>query len=82
MRRHRFHRWGSRVLMLDSAYKKVGGVCAGLARYLGISRFFVRLAALIGLCLAPRAILIAYGLAYFILDDDAGLTNTSNDQEF
>ena len=35
--------------MLDSAYKKVGGVCAGLARYLGISRFFVRLAALMSL---------------------------------
>ena len=56
--------------MLDSTNKKLGGVCSGVARYLDIPSLYIRLAALIGLCLAPQAVLIAYGLGYVILDEE------------
>lgn len=56
-------------LNLDKRNGKLGGVCAGVARYFDISRFWIRLAAVIGLVMAPSTALIAYGLAYLILDD-------------
>lgn len=55
-------------LSLDPVNKKLGGVCAGIARYFDIPSIFVRVGAILGLCVAPQAILIAYGLAYFILE--------------
>ena len=57
-------------IYLDSEHKKLGGVCAGVARYLDIPRFWVRLAAVIGLLVHPPSVLIAYGLAYIILEDE------------
>ena len=39
-----------------------------LARYLDVPSFFVRVGAIVGLCVLPQATLIAYGLAYIILD--------------
>ena len=57
-------------IYLDTRHKKLGGVCAGVANYLDISRFWVRLAAVAGLFIHPPAVLIAYGLAYLILEDE------------
>jgi len=69
MRRHHFDRFQGRHLHLDADHKKLGGVCSGLARYFEVQPLFVRGGALIALCLAPQATLIAYGLAYFVLDE-------------
>ncbi|MFT5210817.1 MAG: phage shock protein C [Flavobacterium sp.] len=59
-----------RELKRDSKRKKIAGVCAGIARYLQIPRLAVRIVAVIGLLTMPQPMLIAYGLAYLILDDD------------
>ncbi len=56
-------------LYLDPTHRKIGGVCAGVARYLDISRFWVRIAAVIGLFIHAPSVLIAYGIAYMILDE-------------
>ncbi|MBL6690742.1 MAG: PspC domain-containing protein [Pseudomonadales bacterium] len=56
-------------LYLDPTHRKIGGVCAGVARYLDVPRFWVRIAAVIGLFIHAPSVLIAYGLAYMILDD-------------
>ena len=58
-----------RELYLDKQHAKLGGVCAGVAAYLDISRFWVRFAAVVGLLFHPPSVLLAYGLAYLILDD-------------
>ena len=58
-----------RELGLDSRHKKLGGVCAGVAHYLDVPGVFIRLAAIVALLIAPQATLLAYGLAFFILDD-------------
>jgi len=71
MRRHHFSRLRRRHLALDPINKKFGGVCAGVARYLDVPSLCVRVVTLIGLCIVPQAVLIAYGLGYFILDDEA-----------
>ncbi|HJL61415.1 MAG TPA: PspC domain-containing protein [Pseudomonadales bacterium] len=72
MRRHYFDSLYTRDLALDSGRKKLGGVCAGVSRYLDAPSIFVRIIAIGSLCVAPQATLIAYGLAYLILDDDPG----------
>ncbi len=59
-----------REIYLDTEYKKLGGVCAGVASYLEVPRFWVRVAAVIGLVVQPPATLLAYGLAYMILDEE------------
>jgi len=58
-----------RQLGLDSEHKKLGGVCAGTAHYLDVPSAFIRLVALVALLFMPQATLLAYGLAFFILDD-------------
>ena len=68
-RRRYFEDFDERELAKDPIHAKLGGVCAGIARYLDISRFFVRLCALIALCIVPQVALIAYGLAWLILDN-------------
>jgi phage shock protein C len=55
-------------LALDPVNKKLGGVCAGVARYFNIPSLLIRIGAIIGLCVLPQATLLAYGLAYFVLD--------------
>jgi phage shock protein C len=61
---------GRPQLQLDPRHSKVGGVCAGLARYLGIQRVFVRIAAVIALLWLTTPILIAYTVTYLLLDRD------------
>jgi phage shock protein PspC (stress-responsive transcriptional regulator) len=59
----------ARELGLDSRHKKFGGVCAGVAHYLDVPGVFIRLATIAALLIAPQATILAYGLAFFILDD-------------
>ncbi len=68
MSRRYFDNMEDRALALDPVHKKLGGVCAGVARYLDIPRIWVRVAAILGLMMHPPAVLLGYGLAYFILD--------------
>ena len=68
-RRRYFDEFEYRGLARDPSHAKLGGVCAGIARYLDISRFFVRLCALIALCIIPQVTLIAYGVAYMVMDE-------------
>tara|TARA_Y100000385_G_scaffold71717_1_gene72106 strand:+ start:701 stop:976 length:276 start_codon:yes stop_codon:yes gene_type:complete len=56
-------------IYLDRSNGKLGGVCAGVARYLNIQPLFVRLGAAVLFFVALEAVLVAYGLAYLILDD-------------
>jgi len=60
----------NRELYIDTDHKKLGGVCAGVANYLDIPRIWVRVAAVIALMVHPPATLLAYGLAYMILDEE------------
>ena len=64
-----------REIYLDPDHKKLGGVCAGVANYFDIPRFWVRIAAIVGLFIQPPAILIAYGLAYLILDEEPDMVS-------
>ena len=74
-------RYTGRQLTKDSRHKKLGGVCAGLAEYLDISRFCVRIAAVISFLIAPHIVLMAYIAAYFILDDDLAYKHESYHDE-
>lgn len=57
-----------RRLATDPATGKVGGVCAGLARYFDRQTVFFRIGAVAGLFLAPTMTLTAYLIAWFLLD--------------
>jgi phage shock protein PspC (stress-responsive transcriptional regulator) len=61
---------GRPQLQLDPRHSKVGGVCAGLARYLGVQRVLVRIAAVIALLCVTTPTLIAYAVTYLLLDRD------------
>ena len=51
---------------------KIGGVCSGFARYLGVETWTVRLAAVTGLIFVPTLVLPAYFVAYFVMDTTPG----------
>ena len=51
----------------DSVYKKLSGVCAGIARYYNIERWLIRLAALGLLITFPVATGVAYLLAAMLM---------------
>ena len=68
-RRRYFDDFDARELTRDPVRAKLGGVCAGVARYLDMPVFFTRLVALLSLFVMPQVTLIAYGLAYLILDE-------------
>lgn len=46
----------------------LGGVCAGVARFLGVAPLLIRIAAVAALICLPQTTLVAYGLAFLILD--------------
>jgi phage shock protein C len=58
-----------RKLGKDPFHKKLGGVCAGFARYLNVEPLLIRIIAIVALCISPHATLLAYGIAYVVLDD-------------
>lgn len=55
-------------LYRDPKNEKIGGVCAGLARYLGVETWIVRCGALAGLFMLPGIVFPAYWIAYFVMD--------------
>jgi len=57
-----------RRLATDPARGKVGGVCAGLARYMGGQAVFFRIAAVLGLFTMPGVTVTAYLAAWPLLD--------------
>lgn len=68
-RRYYFEDFEDRQFARDPVRARLGGVCAGIARYLEVPTFWVRLVAVVSLCIAPQVTLIAYGLAYLVLDE-------------
>ena len=57
----------SRGLYLDRENRKIVGVCAGVARYLGIEAWVARCAALTGLLFLPSIVFPAYWIAFFVM---------------
>jgi len=55
-------------LYRDPVNQKIGGVCAGMARYFGLEAWTVRLGALTGLIFVPGIVFPAYWIAYFIME--------------
>ena len=55
-------------LMIDRRNEKIAGVCAGLAPYLGVEIWMVRLAAVTGLLFIPHIVFPAYWIAYFVME--------------
>ncbi|MDX7857575.1 PspC domain-containing protein [Aeromonas caviae] len=51
----------------DLAHRKLTGVCAGLARGLGVSRVTVRVVALLALILMPPLALALYLVGVFVM---------------
>lgn len=55
-------------LYRDPAHAKIGGVCAGIARYYGMETWVVRCIAVTGLLFLPSIVFPAYWIAYFVMD--------------
>ena len=68
-----------RELYLATRQKKLGGVCAGVANYLELPGVWIRVAAVIGLFINPSATLLAYGLAYMVLEEEPEIIKDSDD---
>jgi phage shock protein C len=62
------HRDKQHRLYRDPAHAWIAGVCAGIAKFFGISRFFVRLITLVCLFIVTVPTMIVYGIAWMILD--------------
>jgi phage shock protein C len=56
-----------RKLYRDRERQKIGGVCAGIARYYGVEPWVVRLIAVTGLLFFPSIVFPAYWIAYFVM---------------
>ena len=57
----------NKTLSKDAHFKKVTGVCAGIARYYELPRIAVRIAAIIALVFLPVATGVAYVVASILL---------------
>ena len=68
--RHRFEQRRRRAsrLTIDRENEKIAGVCAGLAPYLGVEIWMVRLAAVTGLLFIPHIVFPAYWISYFVME--------------
>ncbi|MEQ8861556.1 MAG: PspC domain-containing protein [Pseudomonadales bacterium] len=56
-----------RRLYRDPAREKIGGVCAGIARYYSVEPWVVRCIAVTGLLFFPTIVFPAYWIAYFVM---------------
>ena len=56
-----------RELYLATRQKKLGGVCSGLANFLDIPAFWVRIFSVFVLIIEPVPTLIGYGIAFWVL---------------
>jgi phage shock protein C len=54
-------------LYRDREHRLLGGVCAGIAEYFGISRLIVRIVTLISLIMFTLPTIVGYGLALILL---------------
>jgi len=61
-----------RRLYRDPKREKIGGVCAGIARYYGVEAWVVRCIAVTGLLFFPTIVFPAYWIAYFVMDKPPG----------
>lgn len=68
-RRHYFDYDDDIPLSRDPIAGRIGGVCAGIARRFGFTPCAVRLAAIIGLFVAPHVVIFGYILLWIILDE-------------
>ena len=62
------HEGPPRRLYRDPSREKIGGVCAGIARYYGMEPWVVRCIAVTGLLFFPTIVFPAYWIAYFVMD--------------
>jgi len=53
---------------LDKANGKVGGVCAGLARWMGVNPLLVRIGFVAGTLLGFGSFVLVYGLIWLLAD--------------
>jgi len=60
---------GRKKLGLDSREGLLGGVCAGLARYLSIQPSWIRVGALVAGIFFPKLVVAAYLVAWLMLDE-------------
>ncbi|MCJ8318757.1 MAG: PspC domain-containing protein [Colwellia sp.] len=56
-----------KTLAKDNRYKKLSGVCAGIAKYYGLPRLGVRIATIIALITFPVAVGVAYIVAAVLM---------------
>jgi phage shock protein PspC (stress-responsive transcriptional regulator) len=63
---------GQRSLMLDKRNKKIGGVCAGFARYFEADVILIRVLWL-SIALATGVGFLAYAAAWMIMPSDRGM---------
>jgi phage shock protein C len=61
-----------RRLYRDRRRRKIGGVCAGIARYYGMEPWVVRIIAVTGLLFFPSIVFPAYWIAYFVMGRPPG----------
>jgi len=62
---------GRKKLGLDARDGLLGGVCAGVARYLSIEPSWVRVAALVAAIFFPKLVVASYLVAWLMLDQRA-----------
>ena len=56
-----------KTLTKDSRYKKLSGVCAGIAKYYDLPRLVIRIATIIALITFPVAVGVAYIVATLLM---------------
>ena len=56
-----------KTLTKDSRYKKLSGVCAGIAKYYDLPRLAIRIATIIALITFPVAVGVAYVVATLLM---------------
>ena len=62
----------SRELYRDPSRAKISGVCAGISDYFGLEVWVVRIIAVSALIFFQFPVLLAYGIAHFVLDPKPG----------
>ncbi|EGN75713.1 phage shock protein C [Idiomarina sp. A28L] len=69
-------------LRRDDKRGKVGGVCAGIANYFGWELWVIRIIAVTALILASKVTLVAYVIAWVVLDKESKKAKGKNSNEF
>ena len=56
-----------KTLMKDKRYKKLSGVCAGIAKYYDLPPLVIRIATIVALIIFPVAVGVAYVVATLLM---------------